>query len=330
MPKGIPLSGDRSAWDAADYPEKHANDIDTADGIHHTIGTDAGQVAPGTHTHIETDITDLDHTDANAIHDNVAGEIAAIEEKTTPADADVTVIEDSEAGNAKKRLSWSNIKATLKSYFDGIYAALSHTHTETDITDLDHDAGKVDGIGVDLTGIADGDALVYDEYEDKIVPGEGGGGGASSLNDLTDVDLTGLADGDVLVFDETSGDWLPETPAGGSITVEEQDGTPSVSNVNKIKFGEEAYMHLHLWKADKRQKGIGARFVKMTLPYFFDNLLLKKLYCEPYALNPAPNKTVEKIGFTFIKEHISVPGSLNFEQLTKLWELSYDDFKQLK
>ena len=83
-------------------------------------------------------------------------------------------------------------------------------------------------------------------------------------------------------------------------------------------------------KADKRQKGIGARFVKMTLPYFFDNLLLKKLYCEPYALNPAPNKTVEKIGFTFIKEHISVPGSLNFEQLTKLWELSYDDFKQLK
>ena len=62
----------------------------------------------------------------------------------------------------------------------------------------------------------------------------------------------------------------------------------------------------------------------------FDNLLLKKLYCEPYALNPAPNKTVEKIGFTFIKEHISVPGSLNFEQLTKLWELSYDDFKQLK
>ena len=102
------------------------------------------------------------------------------------------------------------------------------------------------------------------------------------------------------------------------------------SNVNKIKFGEEAYMHLHLWKADKRQKGIGARFVKMTLPYFFDNLLLKKLYCEPYALNPAPNKTVEKIGFTFIKEHISVPGSLNFEQLTKLWELSYDDFKQLK
>lgn len=101
------------------------------------------------------------------------------------------------------------------------------------------------------------------------------------------------------------------------------------SNVNKIKFGEEAYMHLHLWSAGKRQKGIGAALVKMTLPYFFDKLRLKKIYCEPYALNPAPNKTMEKIGFAFIKEHITVPGSLNFEQLCNLWELTYEDYKKL-
>jgi len=177
MPKGIPLAGDRAAWDADGYPERHANDIDAADGIHHTIGTDEGQVAPGVHTHVEAEITDLDHTDANAIHDDVPGEIAAIDEKTTPDDADVTIIEDSGASYAKKRLSWANIKAALKTYFDTIYAALSHTHTETDITDLDHDAAKINGIEVDLTGIADGDALVYDAYEDKIIPGEGGGGG---------------------------------------------------------------------------------------------------------------------------------------------------------
>ncbi len=102
------------------------------------------------------------------------------------------------------------------------------------------------------------------------------------------------------------------------------------SNVNKIIFGEEAYMHLHLWKADKRQKGIGTALVKMTLPYFFDNLQLKTLYCDPYALNPAPSKTVEKVGFTFIKEHRSIPGYLNFEQQTKLWALSYDNYKKLK
>ncbi len=102
------------------------------------------------------------------------------------------------------------------------------------------------------------------------------------------------------------------------------------ANVNKIKFGEEAYMHLHLWKADKRQKGMGAALIKMSLPYFFDNLQLKKLCCEPYALNPAPNKTLEKVGFTFIKEHITVPGILNFEQPVKLWELSEENFRNRK
>lgn len=108
------------------------------------------------------------------------------------------------------------------------------------------------------------------------------------------------------------------------------DGKPAGhSNVNKIQFGEEACMHLHLWKADVRQKGMGAIFVKMTLPYFFKNLHLKKLYCEPYAVNPAPNKTVEKIGFTFIREHLCIPGNFNFLQQTKLWELADTDYKKL-
>ncbi len=102
------------------------------------------------------------------------------------------------------------------------------------------------------------------------------------------------------------------------------------SKVNKIIFGEEAYMHLHLWKSDKRQQGIGAALVKLTLPWFFNNLQLKKIYCEPYALNPAPNKTLEKVGFTFIKEYITIPGSLNFEQPVKLWELKYEDYLQMK
>ena len=94
------------------------------------------------------------------------------------------------------------------------------------------------------------------------------------------------------------------------------------SNVNKIIFGEEAYMHLHLWKNDVRQKGLGTELVKMTVPYFFKNLNLKKLYCEPYALNPAPNKLLEKAGFHFISTYVTTPGWLNFEQQVNLWELS--------
>jgi RimJ/RimL family protein N-acetyltransferase len=101
-------------------------------------------------------------------------------------------------------------------------------------------------------------------------------------------------------------------------------------NVNKIKFGEEAYMHLHMWNTDFRKKGMGTELVKMSLPYFFENLELKKIYSEPYALNPAPNKTLEKAGFTFVKEFITIPGFLNFEQPVNLWELNYEQYKNQK
>ncbi len=101
------------------------------------------------------------------------------------------------------------------------------------------------------------------------------------------------------------------------------------SNVNRIIFGEEAYMHLHIWKQDNRTKGLGAQFVKMCLPYFFEKMQLKKICCEPYALNPAPNKTMEKLGFEFIKEYITIPGWINFEQPVKHWELTLEKFKKI-
>ncbi len=99
-------------------------------------------------------------------------------------------------------------------------------------------------------------------------------------------------------------------------------------NVNKIQFGEEAYMHLHIWKPGARKSGFGAELVKKSLPFFFDNLQLKTLYCEPYALNPAPNKTLQKVGFKLLKEYITTPGHINFEQPVKLWELSAEDFSR--
>lgn len=102
------------------------------------------------------------------------------------------------------------------------------------------------------------------------------------------------------------------------------------SNINKIIFGEEAYMHLHMWKKHVRQQGLGTMLVKLTLPYFFKNYKLKNLYCEPYALNPAPNKTLPKAGFDFVKKYTTIPGWLNFEQEVNLWEMSYEKYTDIK
>jgi len=59
---------------------------------------------PKAHTHEEVDITDL-----SAIHDDVDGEIAAITEKVAPIEADLILIEDSDASNAKKYIEIGNL-----------------------------------------------------------------------------------------------------------------------------------------------------------------------------------------------------------------------------
>jgi hypothetical protein len=45
--------------------------------------------------------------------------------KTTPVDADQVGLMDSAASNILKKLSWANIKATLKTYFDTLYIPIS-------------------------------------------------------------------------------------------------------------------------------------------------------------------------------------------------------------
>lgn len=57
-----------------------------------------------------------------AITTDGTGQIAGLTGKATPVDADVTLIEDSAASNAKKKVTWANIKATLKTYFDTLYS----------------------------------------------------------------------------------------------------------------------------------------------------------------------------------------------------------------
>lgn len=103
------------------------------------------------------------------------------------------------------------------------------------------------------------------------------------------------------------------------------DGHPvGHCNVNQIQVGKRANMHLHLWNSPNRKKGMGTRLVQLSIPHFFEALDLKELYCEPFAENLAPNKTLPKAGFEFVKSYRTIPGSINFEQEVNQWRLTRD------
>ena len=59
----------------------------------------------------------------------VAGAINNATGKTTPVDADELALVDSADSNTLKKLTWSNLKATLKTYFDTLYVALAGDQT---------------------------------------------------------------------------------------------------------------------------------------------------------------------------------------------------------
>ncbi|MEL7119370.1 MAG: GNAT family protein [Bacteroidota bacterium] len=85
-------------------------------------------------------------------------------------------------------------------------------------------------------------------------------------------------------------------------------------------------MHLHLWKPELRKRGEGTQLVKMSLPLFFETFKLQKLYCEPYALNPAPNKTLPKLGFQFVEQYETIPGWINLPQIVRKYVLDRNNF----
>lgn len=67
-----------------------------------------------------------DGADSTAIHDNVSAEISAITEKTTPVSADLLVIEDSAASNAKKRVQIGNLPSS-----GGVFGTEYHYEEKT-------------------------------------------------------------------------------------------------------------------------------------------------------------------------------------------------------
>jgi len=73
---------------------------------------------------------------------DVATAINGATEKTTPVDSDLFGIVDSADANVLKKLSWANLKATLKTYFDALYYTFIGSEDDTSSAVISAPAGK--------------------------------------------------------------------------------------------------------------------------------------------------------------------------------------------
>jgi RimJ/RimL family protein N-acetyltransferase len=93
------------------------------------------------------------------------------------------------------------------------------------------------------------------------------------------------------------------------------------STSDKIVYGERANMHLHIVDPENRRCGVGVEGVRRSGEIYFERLKLRSLFCEPNAFNVAPNRTLQKAGFKYVKTHMTVPGLLNYHQPVTRWAM---------
>jgi RimJ/RimL family protein N-acetyltransferase len=104
------------------------------------------------------------------------------------------------------------------------------------------------------------------------------------------------------------------------LVIWELDGVAvGFSTSDKIVYGERAHMHLHVVDEQRRRSGIGSACVRETVGLYFRALALKRLFCEPNAFNVAPNRTLQSVGFRYVKSYNTVPGPLNYHQAVTRW-----------
>jgi hypothetical protein len=113
-----------------DKPSSSVANIDDAVNKRHTAHSDdqdlSGKVdkVSGSSLVSDTEIAKI-HAASGQFNQTVDGEIVGLTDKTIPLDADVTLIESDTDTNAKRKLSWLNIKSTLKTYFDTLYTIVN-------------------------------------------------------------------------------------------------------------------------------------------------------------------------------------------------------------
>jgi len=94
-----------------------------------------------------------------------------------------------------------------------------------------------------------------------------------------------------------------------------------MSSLRNIRYEEYGEIHLHMIEPQFRWSGYGHRFFVLSLQEYVRRFSLKIIVCEPSSENPAPNRLLQKLGFTIARTYRATPSDINHEHQVNRYEI---------